>query len=63
MYSLSLRQSFDQQTSTTALLQSMEKSNGVLATNLNPNFEDGIMFANDNELILYGYDLDVFPNS
>lgn len=45
----------------TVLLQSMEKSNGVLATNLNPNFEDGTMFANDNELILYGYDLDIFP--
>lgn len=54
MYNLSLRQSFDQQTSMTALLQSMEKSNGVLATNLNPNFEDGTMLSNDNELILYG---------
>lgn len=54
MYNLSLRQSFHPQTSMTALLQSMEKSNGVLATNLNPNFEDGTMLSNDNELILYG---------
>jgi hypothetical protein len=54
MYNLSLAKSFDNQTSMTGLLQSMEKSNGVLATNLNPIFEDGTMLVNNDELILYG---------
>lgn len=54
MYNLSLSQNFDQQTNVTGLLQAMAKNGGTSMPNVNPNYEDGTMLANDYELILYG---------
>ncbi|KAH8704211.1 hypothetical protein BGW36DRAFT_394341 [Talaromyces proteolyticus] len=54
MYNLSLSQAFNQQTNLTSLVQAMAKNGGTSTANVNPNYEDGVMFANDNEFILYG---------
>jgi hypothetical protein len=60
MYNISLAQSFDQQTNMTGLIQSMAKNGGSSAANVNPNYVDGAMLANDYEFILYGYATQVF---
>lgn len=54
LYHLSLRQSFDQTTNQTALFQKTPKTGGLASNNIAPNYIDGVMFANDYELILYG---------
>lgn len=56
MYSLPMCCEFDQQTNTTGLLQAMAKNGDTSTANVNPNYEDGVMFANDDEFILYGYE-------
>lgn len=55
MYSLDLGIFFDQQTNMTGLLKAIPKNGGTSTANVNPNYEDGVMFANDDEFILYGY--------
>lgn len=54
MYNLSLAQSFDQQTNMTGVIQAMAKNGGGSVANVNPNYVDGAMLANNYELILYG---------
>ncbi|CRG83183.1 putative ATP-dependent helicase YwqA [Talaromyces islandicus] len=54
MYSLALGIAFNQQTNMTGLLQAMAKNGGTSTANVNPNYEDGVMLANDDEFILYG---------
>jgi hypothetical protein len=56
MYSLALVSSFNQQTNMTGLLQAMAKNGDTSTANVNPNYDDGVMFANDDEFILYGYE-------
>lgn len=54
MYNLSLSIPFDKQTNLTGLFKAMPKNGGPLRNNIAPNYNDGVMFANDNEFILYG---------
>jgi hypothetical protein len=54
MYNFSLTHQFDGQTNLTGLLQAMAKNGDTSTANVNPNYEDGVMFANNDELILYG---------
>ncbi|KAF4167415.1 hypothetical protein CNMCM6936_005031 [Aspergillus lentulus] len=54
LYTLNLATSFDITTSNlTALFGNMSKAGGI-ANNIAPTYRDGAMFANDNELYLYG---------
>ncbi|KAL1967301.1 hypothetical protein VTN77DRAFT_3347 [Rasamsonia byssochlamydoides] len=54
MYNLSLSVPFDKQTNLTGLFNAMSKNDGLLNSNIAPNYNDGVMFANDDEFILYG---------
>lgn len=60
MYSLNLSYPFDttEFNQTTALLQPVSKTGGNAANNIAPNYEDGAMFVNNGELLLYGYVFD-----
>ncbi|GFF58203.1 kelch repeat-containing protein 2 [Aspergillus udagawae] len=54
LYYLNLATSFDTTTSNlTALVGNISKAGGI-ANNIAPTYRDGVMFANDNELYLYG---------
>ncbi|PKX88951.1 uncharacterized protein P174DRAFT_471381 [Aspergillus novofumigatus IBT 16806] len=54
LYYLNLATSFDTTTSNlTALFGNLSKAGGI-ANNIAPTYRDGVMFANDNELYLYG---------
>ncbi|KAF7158140.1 hypothetical protein CNMCM5623_002806 [Aspergillus felis] len=54
LYYLNLTTSFDTTTSNlTALFGNVSKAGGI-ANNIAPTYRDGVMFANDNELYLYG---------
>lgn len=53
MYNLSLSIPFDERTNLTGLFNAMPKNSGSLRS-IAPNYNDGAMFANDNEFILYG---------
>jgi hypothetical protein len=50
VYNLNLTMTFDQTTNLTSLFKPMSKPN-----NIPWSFNDGAMFVNDNEFILYGY--------
>ncbi|RWQ98209.1 hypothetical protein C8Q69DRAFT_458087 [Paecilomyces variotii] len=54
LYTLNLGLPFDNTTNQTGLLQSMEKAGSSASNNIAPNYKDGVMFANDDEFILYG---------
>ncbi|KAL9111128.1 MAG: hypothetical protein Q9227_004391 [Pyrenula ochraceoflavens] len=54
IYSLNLGMSFDSMTTNfTSIFNSTSKANGA-ANNIAPNYVDGTMFTNDDELYLYG---------
>ncbi|KAI9375114.1 hypothetical protein BJX61DRAFT_540139 [Aspergillus egyptiacus] len=54
LYTFDLSSSFNTKTSNlTSLFGEIEKAGGA-ANNLAPNYEDGVMFANDHKLYLYG---------
>jgi hypothetical protein len=54
LYYLNLATTFDTTTSNlTALFSNVSKAGGI-ANNISPTYRDGVMFANDNELYLYG---------
>jgi hypothetical protein len=36
------------------LFKEISKTGGLATNNIAPNYIDGVMFANDDELILYG---------
>lgn len=55
MYSLALGSPFNQGTNMTGQIRAMAKNGGTSTANVNPNYDDGVMFANDDEFILYGY--------
>ena len=55
IYSLNFSVPFDiSKTNLTALFQSKSKAGGA-ANNIAPNYVDGTLFANEDELYLYGY--------
>jgi hypothetical protein len=54
VYSLNLGQPFGPTTNLTALFKGTSKTGGLASNNLAPNYIDGVMFANDDEFILYG---------
>ncbi|KAL1968405.1 hypothetical protein VTN77DRAFT_1934 [Rasamsonia byssochlamydoides] len=54
VYTLNLGQPFDQTTNLTTLFQALNKTGGLASKNTAPTYIDGVMFANDDELILYG---------
>lgn len=54
LYTLNLGLPFDNTTNQTGLLRSMEKAGSSASNNIAPNYKDGVMFANDDEFILYG---------
>jgi hypothetical protein len=53
VYSLSLASSFNSQSNLTALFKTIPKTI-VGGSNMEPNYEDGAMFASHSEFILYG---------
>jgi hypothetical protein len=56
MYTLNLSYPFDIKrfNQTTSLLQPLSKTGGTAANNIAPNYIDGALLANDQELFLYG---------
>jgi hypothetical protein len=55
MYNLSLDIPFNKHTNLTGLLKAMPKNDGSSSSNIAPNYEDGVMFANDDQFLLYGF--------
>jgi hypothetical protein len=54
VYSLSLASSFNSQSNLTALFKTIPKTIAGVS-NMEPNYEDGAMFASHGEFILYGW--------
>lgn len=54
-YYLNLSSTFNTKTENlTALFGQLEKTGGIEGSNLAPDYNDGVMFANDGMFILYG---------
>jgi hypothetical protein len=53
-YTLNLGQPFGPTTNLTALFKSINEFEGSITESIAPRYTDGVMFANDDELILYG---------
>lgn len=54
MYTFNLGQPFNQSTNLTGLFGTLSKTGGLADNNIAPDYIDGVMFANDGELITYG---------
>jgi hypothetical protein len=54
VYTLNLGLPFNQSTNLTGLFQTISPTGGLASNNIDPNYVDGVMFANDGELITYG---------
>lgn len=54
VYTLNLGTSFNASSNFTTVLQNQTVAGGT-ASNLAPNYIDGVMFSNENEFYLYGF--------
>lgn len=54
VYTLNLGTSFNTTSNFTTILQNQTVAGGT-ASNLAPNYIDGVMFSNENEFYLYGF--------
>ncbi|KUL85884.1 hypothetical protein ZTR_06378 [Talaromyces verruculosus] len=54
VYEFNLGQPFNQSTNITSLFKTLSKTGGLASNNIAPNYVDGAMFANDDELITFG---------
>ena len=54
MYEFNLGQPFNHSTNITSLFKTLSKTGGLASNNIAPNYDDGAMFSNDDELITFG---------